>query len=411
MEPLAYRIRPQKLDDIFGQPHLVGPKGVIRKMINSKKLPSLIFYGKPGIGKTTLALVICAELNAPYIMFNASTDNKATLKKAMESGSEKTLFFLIIDEIHRMKKDIQDYLLEFVEAGKVNIIGLTTINPYHSVSPAIRSRCLIYRLNDLNNDDLNLALKRSLTILDPEITIDTAAADYIIQVSNGDVRFLINTVEGISFILQEKHITVDDAKQVVQKPSLAIDKNEDNYYDTLSGLQKSIRGSDINASLHYLAKLLASEDLLPLIRRLSVIAYEDIGLANPSIGPRVKAACDIALELGMPEARIPLSTIVCEMALSPKSNSTCIAIDLALKDLEEGKSGNLPFHLKNTYSFDPNQKSYLYPHDFPGGWVDQQYLPDPLINAQYYFPKDTSKYELSLKERYEAINNAKKKKH
>lgn len=409
MEPLAYRLRPTKLDDIFGQEHLVGKNGTIRKMINRKKIPSIILYGNPGIGKTTLALTICNELNINYNTFNASTDNKATLKTIIETSEIYDNFILIVDEIHRMKKDIQDYLLGYVEKGTITLIGLTTINPYHSVNPAIRSRCLIFKLNDLNEIDLSKALEKSLYELDPKLSITDEAKEYIIKRSNGEVRFLINTIEAISFILKDNNITIDIAKEIIQKPSINIDKNEDNYFDTLSGLQKSIRGSDVNASLHYLAKLLASDDLLSLVRRLSVIVYEDIGLANPGLGPKVKAACDVALELGLPEARIPLSVIVCEMALSPKSNSALIAIDKAIKDIEDGKSGNLPLHLKNQYSFDPNQKPYLYPHDYPGDWVNQQYLPDNLKDALYYFPKENSNYEKALKERYDAINKAKNK--
>lgn len=409
MVPLAYRIRPTKLDDLFGQQHLVGPKGAIRKMIANHKMTSLIFYGNPGVGKTTLATIICHELGLPFATFNASTDNKATLKGYIEQSLQDEQFVLIIDEIHRMKKDIQDYLLEFLESGKVIIIGLTTVNPYHSVNPAIRSRCLTFKMNDLSNDDLAAMFHKLLSELGGDYTIDDDAKDYLIHMANGDVRYLINSLEGISFIVENHHITLEDAKNIIQRPSVTFSKNEDQYYDTLSGLQKSIRGSDVDASLHYLAKLLLVEDLIPLIRRLYAIAYEDIGLANPGIGPKVKAAGDIALELGMPEAKLPLSVVVVEMALSPKSNSAMIGIVEAMKDIEEGNSGNLPLHLKNTYSFDPRQKAYLYPHDYPGAWVNQQYLPDKIKDASYYHPKTTSKYEQALKERYDAIQNEKKK--
>lgn len=410
MEPLAYRLRPKKLDDIYGQQHLVGKNGVLKKMVEKRRLSSMILFGKPGIGKTTIALAICEELSIPFLTFNASTDNKAKLKSFVEESALHEQFVLIVDEIHRMKKDIQDYLLGFVETGEIILIGITTINPYHSVNPAIRSRCLVFKLFDLNDEDLLFALDKTLMAINPNLTIEDQAKTYLIRMSNGEVRFLINALDNMTSVTNSNHLTIEDAKLVVQKPSIAIDKSDDNYYDTLSGLQKSIRGSDVNASLHYLAKLLTSEDFLPLIRRLSVIAYEDIGLANPGIGPKVKAACDIALELGMPEARIPLSVVVCEMALSPKSNSAYCAIDAALQDIEQGKSGNLPAHLKNTYAFDPNQKTYLYPHDFPGAWVDQQYLPDAIKHAIYYQPKTTSKYEQVLKERYDAILKAKQKK-
>ena len=409
MEPLAYKLRPRTLDDIVGQDHLVGTNGVIRKMLNKGNLPSIILYGNPGIGKTTIAFAICYHLQIPYFTFNASTDNKALLKEIIDGSEKNPATILIIDEIHRMKKDIQDYLLPYVEKGQVTIIGITTINPYMSVNPAVRSRCLVLKLNPLTDIDLATVLKRTLTFLIPELTFTDEAEDYLIKMANGEVRTLINMIEGIFFTINEKTvITLEMAKEVILKPNLIFDKNEDNFYDTLSGLHKSVRGSDVDASLHYLAKLLTAEDFLPLIRRLYCIFYEDISLANPTLGPRVKAACEAALELGMPEAKLPLASIVVEMALSPKSNSSYLAISAALKDLEEGKTGSIPLNLKNTYSFDPSQTPYLYPHDYPGAWVDQQYLPNVIKNAKYYTPKSTSKYELALKERYEAIQKAKK---
>lgn len=411
MEPLAYKMRPQTIDDIFGQTHLVGPNGVIRKMLKNKRIPSLIFYGDPGIGKTTLAFVICNELQLPYFTFNASTDNKAALKDIISSAETNISTLVIIDEIHRMKKDIQDFLLPYVERGNITIIGLTTINPYHSVNPAIRSRCMIYKLNSLSKDDLLQVVDKTINTYEKDIKIEEDAKSYLVNMANGEVRIIINMLESIFFILDnENTITLDIAKQVIQKPSVSIDGGEDNFYDTLSGLHKSIRGSDVNASLHYLGKLLTAEDFLPLIRRLYCICYEDIGLANPSMGPKVRAACLAALDLGMPEARLPLAAIVVEMALSPKSNSAYLALDAALKDIEDGKSGTLPLHLKNQYSFDPAQEAYKYPHDYPGAWVDQQYLPDSIKDAKYYVPKDSSKYEIALKERYNAILKAKTKK-
>lgn len=411
MEPLAYRIRPKKLEDIIGQDHLVGKNGVITKMLRNNNLPSMILYGSPGIGKTTIALAICKSLDATFSTFNASTDNKAALKNIIDSSEQGKQNILIVDEIHRMKKDIQDYLLPHVENGTVTLIGLTTVNPYHSVNPAVRSRCTVLRLNTLTNDDLEVIFNKTFVYLDKDIVVDLDAKEYIINMANGEVRSLINMIECIYFTIDEsKHITLEMAKQVILKPNILIDKNEDSFYDTLSGLHKSIRGSDVNASLHYLAKLLSSEDFVPLVRRLYCICYEDISIANPSMGPKVRAACEAALELGMPEARLPLSSIVVEMALSPKSNSTYLAIDKAMKDIEEGNSGSLPLHLKNINSFDPRQTSYLYPHDYPGAWVEQQYLPDKIKNAKYWVPKPTSKYEEALKERYDAINKAKEKK-
>ena len=410
MEPLAYKLRPTKLDDIVGQTHLVGKNGVIRRLVNNKRLQSIILYGAPGIGKTTIATVIANELGWPCASFNASTDNKATLKALIDKANGYQSI-LIIDEIHRMKKDIQDYLLPYVEKGTVTLIGLTTINPYMSVNAAIRSRCLVYRLNPITNDDLKIICDRAISTYSGEVSIEDKAKDYIVNMSNGEVRVLINMIETLCNSLNEETvITFDYALNIIQKPALSFDKNEDGYYDTLSGLHKSIRGSDVNASMHYLAKLLTAEDFLPLVRRLYCVFYEDISLANPTLGPRVKAACEAALELGMPEAKIPLASIVVEMALSPKSNSSYLAICAALEDIEKGNSGNLPLHLKNTYSFDKNQGVYLYPHDYPGGWVNQQYLPDKIKDAIYYEPKLTSKYEQGLKERYDRINELKKQK-
>lgn len=411
MEPLAYKLRPTRFEDIVGQEHLIGKNGVIIRMLKNRSLPSIILYGSPGIGKTTIALAICHELKKEYYSFNASIDNKATLKEIIDKAQGNQSLIVIIDEIHRMKKDIQDYLLPFVERGTITIIGLTTINPYHSINPAVRSRCTILRLNPLSEQNLETIFHRSFSYLDKEITIEEEAKKYIISLANGDVRSLINMIECVYFTLNdEKTLTLAAVKAVLLTASVSIDKNEDSFYDTLSGLHKSIRGSDVNASLHYLAKLITSEDFLPLIRRLYCIFYEDISLANPNLGPRVKAACEAALELGMPEAVLPLSSIVVEMALSPKSNSTYLAIHAAMKDIEEGRSGSLPLHLKNTFSFDPNQGSYKYPHDYPGAWVDQQYLPDKIKNAKYWIAKPTSPYEETLKERYEAIEKAKKNK-
>lgn len=410
MEPLAYKLMPKKLEDIIGQKHLVGNNGFIYKMIKNNKLTSIILYGKPGIGKTTIANVICNELNVPYEIFNASNDNKATLIKLINEGSKYDRFILFIDEIHRMKKDIQDYLLPHVEKGNIYMIGITTVNPYHSINPAIRSRCLVFKLNELSKDDLNKVIDKCIININKDIKITNEAREYLIANSNGEIRCLINYMENICNILNDTSIDLDICKVVVQKGSFDMDNMQDTFYDTLSGLHKSIRGSDVNASLHYLAKLLKSEDLIAITRRLSLIAYEDIGLANPSMGPKVKAACEVALEVGLPEAVIPLGTIVCEMALSPKSNSGYLALHKAMEDIENGNTGPLPPHLKNVYSYDDNDSKYLYPHDFPGSWVNQQYLPDKIKDAQYFNPKDESKFEAALKERYLAIQKAKNKK-
>ena len=408
MEPLAYVMRPSTFDEIAGQKHLVGPNGVIRRITKNKKLTSMILYGKPGIGKTTIASVICNEASIPYSTFNASSDNKAALTKLIQEASKYEKYILVIDEIHRMKKDIQDYLLPFVERGQIIMIGITTVNP------AIRSRSIVYKLNDLEEKDLfdisNRAIKKASSINNKEISFTDEAIKYICQMASGEVRILINYIETIIYTyLDENPINIDleKANKVIMKPCVGIDKNEDSYFQTLSGLQKSIRGSDVDAALHYLAVLLTSEDLLSISRRLQIIAYEDIGLANPQLASRVRSACETALDVGLPEAIIPLGTIVCDMALSPKSNSAYLAIHNAMEDIKNGKNGPLPPHLKNTYSFDGKVEAYKYPHDYPGSWVYQQYLPDNIKDASYYQPKESGLYERALKERYELIKKLK----
>ena len=408
MKPLAYLMRPNTFDDVVGQDHLVGENGIIRKMIKTNSLFSFILYGNPGCGKTTIAEATCKMSGFKWFKFNASTDSKDVLKQIIAEANFLDNAIVIIDEIHRMKKDIQDYLLPYVENGVITMIGLTTVNPYHSVNPAIRSRCHIYRLNDLKPEHLRKVLDRAYSYLDKNVQIDEEVYDYVINLANGEIRTLINTFETLIKTATDK-ITIADAKAALNKANISFDANGDSYYDTLSGLHKSIRGSDVDAALHYLAKLIIADDLQSLCRRLLCIAYEDIGLANPGIGPRVKAACDAARELGNPEAKLPLSVVVIEMALSPKSNSAYLAIAKAMEDIENGKSGTLPKHLKNTYSFDPSQTPYLYPHDYPNAWVDQQYLPDTLVGTKYYVPKPTSKSETSLYNRYMQIEGYKKK--
>lgn len=409
-EPLAYILRPKAFEEIVGQQHLVGKNGIISKMVRANHISSMILYGEPGIGKTTIASVICSELQRTYRFFNASCDKKETLKTYIEKDGAE---LLIVDEIHRMKADTQDYLLPFVEKGQVTIIGLTTINPYRAVNPAIRSRAAVYKLNQLTSSELDKLIARAILALkesSPSFDLDDASKKYIINYANGEARILINMIENIYFVEGDKLVTIDKCQEIIQKPNLDYDKNGDDYYNTLSGLHKSIRGSDVDAALHYLAVLISSNDLLPLTRRLMCIAYEDISLANPSIGPKVKAACDVALELGLPEAKLPLATIVVEMALSPKSNSAYLALAKAIEDIENGKTGPLPNHLKNVYDFESNNGGYKYPHDYPGGWVNQQYLPDKIKDAVYYIPKTTSSYEITLKERWDAINKARNRK-
>ena len=393
------KLRPKSLDEIVGQRHLIGENKVITNLVNNKKIFSMILYGPPGIGKTSIAISIVNELDVKYRMLNAVINNKKDFDIVIEEAKMYKGLVLIMDEIHRLNKDKQDLLLPYLESGLVTLIGMTTANPYHAINPAIRSRCQIFELKPLEDNDIRLAISKVIeSNLLKDIIIDKDASDYIINISNNDLRFVYNLVEVLYYASGDGHITLELAKGIRTNSSVYIDKNGDGYYDTISAFQKSIRGSDVNASLYYLAVLLEAGDLDIICRRLSVIVYEDIGLANPSMGPKVDAAINCALRLGMPEARIVLAEIVIELALCPKSNSAEIAIDKALNDIRTKKTGKVPKHIVN---HNPN---YKYPHDYPHDYVKQQYLPDELKNVVYYTPKN-NKNEQILKNVIDKLKN------
>lgn len=397
MELLANDIRPIKLNDVYGQNHLIGEGKILTNLVKNKKLFSMIFYGNPGCGKTSIANALVNELNMPYRMLNAVINKKTDFDIVIEEAKMNGQMILIIDEIHRMNKDKQDILLPYLENGKIIMIGLTTSNPYHSINPAIRSRCQIFEVKSLKPEDIVKILIKVKDNLEG-IQIDDNCINIISSSSNGDVRSALNLLEMAYYSSTDHIITEDVLKSINAKPIIYIDKNDDNYYNSISALQKSIRGSDVDAAVYYLGVLLEAQDLDIIFRRLSVIAYEDIGLANPSIGPKLDAAINAATRVGFPECIIPLSEIVIEMALSPKSNSAYLAIDKALTTIRTKNCGSVPKHIHT------NSKDYLYPHNYKNSWVKQQYLPDNIKNEKFYYPKNNA-YENNLNK----IDNEKKK--
>lgn len=405
-KPLALKMAPKSLSEIIGQKHLVGEGKILSNLVKNKKMFSMILYGKPGIGKTSIATAMINDLDLRYRMLNATTSTKKDLDIVIEEAKMYDGLILILDEIHRLNKDKQDILLPALESGLITLVGMTTSNPYHAINPAIRSRCQLFELHELETSDIIEGLKKAVeSPYLPDIEIDDKSIELIAKLSGNDLRYAYNLLEISYYSTDDKKVNEDKIRLINSKPVFFSDKNGDGHYDVLSGLQKSIRGSDVDAALHYAARLVYEEDLDSLFRRLSVIAYEDIGLANPAIGPRLDSAINAALRVGLPEANIPIGTIVAEMALSPKSNTAHVAFTKALEDIENGNVGSIPSHIKT------DSPDYKYPHDYKGAYVVQQYLPDKLKNKKYYTPKDIG-YEKQIKEIYERLekikNNTKK---
>ncbi|HBN37713.1 replication-associated recombination protein A [Lactobacillus johnsonii] len=418
MQPLAYRMRPKNLDEVVGQEHLVGNKKIIRRMVEAKLLSSMILYGPPGIGKTSIASAIAGSTKYAFRKLNAATDTKKDLQIVAEEGKMSGTVILLLDEIHRLDKTKQDFLLPLLESGNIILIGATTENPYISISPAIRSRCQIFELHRLKEMDISHAIDRALKDSETglgkynvELTKD--ARNLLIEKGNGDLRATLNALELAVLSTKEEKQENADNKLVIDKAEMQdsiqfksqnYDANGDGHYDLLSAFQKSIRGSDTDAALYYLGNLCESGDLVAICRRLLVIAYEDIGLANPPACSRAVNAVQAAQMVGLPEARIILSNAVIELCLSPKSNSAITAIDAAIGDIRNKQNDPIPDSLKDAHYKGAatlnHGVSYLYPHNFQGDWIAQQYLPNNLKNVSYFNPKGNSKVEDALKRQY-----------
>lgn len=407
-KPLAYRLRPESLDDIIGQQHLVGEKGIIRKCLEKGTIFSSIFFGPPGIGKTTLAEVIAKELHKPCRRFNAVTGNKKDLDAIFVEADLSGQLILICDEVHRLNKDKQDLLLPHVEKGNIILIGCTTANPYHSINPAIRSRCHLFELKALSRDDVKQALLKAISNkdgLNDSCTISDDALSLIAEVANGDIRFALNVLELSSFICQNNKIEVEDVKEQCKVANQRTFASEDGHYDLLSALQKSIRGSDVNGALYYLALLAQSNDEASISRRLVVIAYEDIGLANPQLVARTLDACKAAEAIGFPEAIIPYGIQIIDLCLAPKSRTGVDAVHKA-QALVNSKAYDMPKYLRLTQVGLQDDEKYSY--DRYDCFHKIQYLPDEIKNVEFINDFNVNRYEQQLKQVYEQLKSTKR---
>ena len=395
--PLADSVRPKTLDDVVGQKHILGEGKPLRNIIMSGKIPNMIFYGSSGIGKTTVANIIAQSTEMQLYKLNGTSCSTADIKEIIASrgtfgfGKDKGIL-LYLDEIQYLNKKQQQSLLEYIENGDITLIASTTENPYFYVYNAILSRSTVFEFKPVEKEDILPALKRSFRLAcennSLEYTFTDEAFEYIATGCGGDVRKGINTVELCLLAANKNTIDLSLAMELTQKSAMKYDREGDQHYDILSAFQKSIRGSDENAALHYLARLITAGDMASICRRLLVIACEDVGLAYPNAIPIVKACVDSALQLGFPEARIPLADAVVLLATAPKSNSAYMAINAAIQDVERGVSGDFPRHLQNVHCDGEGAavkgQHYLYPHDYPNHYVEQQYLPDAIKDKVYY---------------------------
>lgn len=402
-QPLADRIRPESLEDVVGQQHILGKNGMLRRIIESGSIPNMVFYGPSGTGKTTVANIIAKQTNRRLYKLNATTASISDIKEIIAEldtllAPEGVLLYL--DEIQYFNKKQQQSLLEFMENGKITLIASTTENPYFYIYNAVLSRATVFEFQPIAPQEIERAVRRAFQLVDDRIAVSEAVVAYIASVAGGDVRRSLGAVELLANSARPvdgvRTVVMEDAEAIAQKGAIRYDRDGDAHYDILSALQKSIRGSDANAAVHYLARLLEAGDMVSACRRILVCACEDIGLAYPQAVTIVKSCIDAARELGLPEARIPLSEAVLLLATAPKSNATICAIDAAMRDIRNGKNGDVPSHLKDAH-YEGAKKlgrglTYQYPHEFPNHWVKQQYLPDELRDAVYYVPGD-NKFE------------------
>lgn len=400
---LAHRMRPKSLKDILGQKHIVGENKIFTQFVKKNHPMSTILYGPPGCGKTTLASTLANDLGVPYRIFNASTGNKKEMDMIIEEAKLSGELFVIIDEVHRLNKDKQDHLLPHIENGLLIIIGCTTANPFHSINPAIRSRCQIIEVKPLSVDDIVEGLQKasiSENGLNNEYQIEKEAFTYIAKLSSGDIRYAYNLLETASILTNDQTITLELIQNSIYKANAQFDKDEDQYYDTLSGLQKSIRGSDPNGAMYYLGKLIEARDIESLERRVITTAYEDIGLANPGACMRTVIAFQAAKAIGFPEARIPIASAIIDLCLSPKSKSSEMAIDAALSSLATHPYPAPEYLRLSPVGLEEDEK---YNYNRPELWEYIQYLPHQISKERFYTPWMTSNYEKALAENYRRL--------
>ena len=411
-KPLADLLRPTSLNEMVGQQHLLKEGTVFRQSIESGHINNMIFYGPPGVGKTTVANIIAKNSNLSLYKLNgtsASIDDIKNVIKDVDSLLNTKGILLYLDEIQYLNKKQQQSLLEFVESGDITLIASTTENPYFYIYPALISRCTVFEFKSLQVDDIKEGLLKAAAKLD--ITFEDEALEKLAIASNGDMRKALNNLDFIYGALKDdKVITVSQVNEMINKAHITYDHSEDKHFDTLSAFMKSLRGSDPDAAIFYLAKLLEGGDIIAASRRLLCSATEDVGLAYPQIIPIVKACVDSALQLGLPEARLPLANATILIATAPKSNAACLAIDEAINDVRQGKGITTPRSLQNTHFDGEDAKvkgqHYIYPHDYPNHWVKQQYLPDDIKKRKYYIYQD-NKYEQNLKEYWDKIKKGK----